>query len=308
MKYYETSTTTVHAPKRILAGKGVKQVNSCTSGERGQLVTTCVIISASGTYIPPVMVFPRKKFKEHMLKGGPPGTLGLANPSGWMNSTLFPEVMDHFIKHTESTKDRPSMLIFDNHESHISIDVVEKARNAGVHILTLPPHTSNKTQPLDVAVFTPFKNYYNSACSSWMIRHPGVPLTIYDISECVAEALTKALTPANIIAGFKKCGIYPLDRNVFSESPSNATLEEESFSRQSTSSVTHENIPATTNVETCEQLTPKKNEDTTANNPNILKEIHFSAPVFGVSQSTTKKGHTEKTTRKETQCNHYRHS
>jgi hypothetical protein len=56
----ETSTTTVHKPKKIVAQKGVKQVNTCSSGERGILVTTCCIVSASGNTIPPVMVFPRK--------------------------------------------------------------------------------------------------------------------------------------------------------------------------------------------------------------------------------------------------------
>ncbi|KAK4871440.1 hypothetical protein RN001_016455 [Aquatica leii] len=36
------------------------------------------------------MVFPMKNFKHHMLNGAPPGTLGLATPSGWMNGELFP--------------------------------------------------------------------------------------------------------------------------------------------------------------------------------------------------------------------------
>ncbi|KAK4883471.1 hypothetical protein RN001_006790 [Aquatica leii] len=36
------------------------------------------------------MVFPRKNFKHHMLNGAPPGTLGLATPSGWINGEFFP--------------------------------------------------------------------------------------------------------------------------------------------------------------------------------------------------------------------------
>jgi hypothetical protein len=39
----ETATTTV-----IIAKKGIKQVSSTTSGERGILVTTCCVISANG--------------------------------------------------------------------------------------------------------------------------------------------------------------------------------------------------------------------------------------------------------------------
>ena len=34
-----------------------------------------------------------------------------------------------------------------------------------------------------------------------------------NFSKIFAEAWLKALTPVNIVAGFKKCGIYPFNRN-----------------------------------------------------------------------------------------------
>ncbi|KAJ8891326.1 hypothetical protein PR048_010842 [Dryococelus australis] len=86
---HEIGTSTVQNTKKILAPKGVKQLNNVTSGEKGTHVTTCCIISASGVALPPAMVFPQVQFKEHMLKGAPPGTLGLAAQSAWMNNELF---------------------------------------------------------------------------------------------------------------------------------------------------------------------------------------------------------------------------
>lgn len=85
----ETSTMTVQKHQKVLAVKGTRQVSKVTSGERGTLVTTACIIAASGQYLPPVMIFPRVHFKSHMLNGAPPGTLGLATSSGWMNTDLF---------------------------------------------------------------------------------------------------------------------------------------------------------------------------------------------------------------------------
>ena len=64
-----------------------------TSGERGTLVTSCFFISVSDATIPPAVIFPRKKFKQHMLNNAPSGSLGLANPTGWMNTELFVEVI-----------------------------------------------------------------------------------------------------------------------------------------------------------------------------------------------------------------------
>ncbi|XP_072394913.1 uncharacterized protein [Diabrotica undecimpunctata] len=144
------------------------------------------------------MVFPRKFFKEHMLNGAPRGTLGLPNPSGWMTAELFLQVLEHFIKYSSSWKENPSLLIFDNHESHVTVEVIMKAREAGVHILTLPPHCSNKLQPLDVTVFGPFKAYYNAECEAWLLNHPGAPIKIYNIAELVGTAHDKALVPQNI--------------------------------------------------------------------------------------------------------------
>jgi hypothetical protein len=136
--------------------------------------------------------------------------LGLANPTGWMNSEFFVEVIKHFIKCTKSSKDNPTLLIYDNHESHLCIEVLDIAKDNGVIILTIPPHCSSRLQPLDVAVYGPFKFYYNKSIANWMI-------TIYNIAHCMKEAHTKALTPINIHSGFRKTGIYPFNREIFSE-------------------------------------------------------------------------------------------
>ena len=163
------------------------------------------------------MLFPRVHFRGHMLRGAPPGTLGLANKTGRMNSELFSEVIDHFIHHSKSSKDQTSLLVYDNHESHLSIEVMDKAKENGVTILTLPPHSSNKMQPLDVGVYKPFKTYYSQAMDSWMMRNPGKPISIYEIAHCVGIAHQKAMTPANITAAFRKTGIFPFDKTIFTE-------------------------------------------------------------------------------------------
>lgn len=213
----ETSTTTVQKPGKVIAPKGRKNIGKVTSGERGTLVTTCCIISASGIALPPVIVFPRKKYKEFMIKNTPPGTLGLATPTGWMNCQIFPEVMKHFIKHSNTTPENPSILIMDNHESHLSLESLDLAKASGVHVLTLHPHTSGKLQPLDVGIYGPFKTYYNAAIDAWMLRNPGKPITIYDIGEIAGSAFLKVMTPTNITKSFKACGIFPFDRNLFDD-------------------------------------------------------------------------------------------
>ena len=53
----ETGLTTVQRPSKVIAGKGLKQVASTTSQERGQLVKACCTINAIGNSIPPFLYF-----------------------------------------------------------------------------------------------------------------------------------------------------------------------------------------------------------------------------------------------------------
>lgn len=214
----ESSTSTVQSPKNVIAQRGTKQVSQTTSFERGTLVTTCCIINALGSFLPPIMVFSRAHFKDHMIKDAPTGTIGLAMPSGWMTSKLFLEVMKHFIKHSSASNKNPSLLILDNHESHLSISVLDLVKSNGVAILTIYPHSSHKLQPLGKSVYGPFKAYYSSEMTSRLSQKPGIPLTIYNIALLVNKAFRRALTSTNIISGFKCTGIFPFDENIFQES------------------------------------------------------------------------------------------
>ena len=61
------------------------------------------------------------------------------------------------------------LLLLDNHQSHISLEVIKIAEENGLNILTFPPHCSHRLQPLDICLFGPFKAFYYCFCDSWMI-------------------------------------------------------------------------------------------------------------------------------------------
>lgn len=211
----ETGCTTVQRVPKVVAVKGCKQVGQITSSGRGELVTLCGIVSATGVALPPVYVFPRKLLRETMMNGAPEGALGLASASGWMNSVNFLKVLEHFVKHVNCSQENQVILTMDNHDSHLALDCIVYAEEHGINIVTLPPHTSNKTQPLDIAVYGPFKLFFNAAADSWMLRNPGKTISIYNMAELMGTAWQKAATPVNIISGFRTPGIWPLDRHAF---------------------------------------------------------------------------------------------
>lgn len=216
----EVGTTTVGAiSKKIVAPKGIRQVHQVRTHERGETVTSLVYVCANGTFLPPVMLYPRKNTNSGFLKNAYPNTLTLASgKKGYMNDEMMKPAIEHFIKYSDSSKENPSLLILDNFGSHLTLDVINICKENGVTLFTLPPHTTHRTQPLDVALFGPFKRAYNNAVHVWGSSNPGKATSIYEVAGFVNEAMCQALTPQNIASAFRATGICPFNPNIFSDS------------------------------------------------------------------------------------------
>ena len=102
-------------------------------------------------------------------------------------------------------------MILDGHKSHISLEVLQIARQHGLDMLSLPSHTSHALQPLDVAYFGPFKRAFRAYRNLWMMQKGGKQVKKENPAQWASLALQKALTPQNIRADFRGCGIWPLN-------------------------------------------------------------------------------------------------
>ena len=60
----ETGVSTVLKPNKILVVKGMRKVRFLTFGEQGINVTIITVVSAYGNTVLPMVVFPRKQFKN----------------------------------------------------------------------------------------------------------------------------------------------------------------------------------------------------------------------------------------------------
>ncbi|KAG8232483.1 hypothetical protein J437_LFUL012715 [Ladona fulva] len=198
--YFDETGVSVNpkSQSKLIALKGKRQVGAITSAELGETVTAEVWMSASGLYIPPMLIFPRMKKKQEFELGLPPG--------GWC------EV------HPSVTKESPVLLIVDGHSTDIkNLKLLEIARENCVVLLCLPPHTSHRLQPLDVTFFKPLSLYYGKEVRRWLRSHPGKVVTLFQISTIFGTAFLHAATMLTAINGFRKTGIWPPDLNVVSD-------------------------------------------------------------------------------------------
>ena len=197
--------------------KGVRQVGKIISAERGTTVTVICAMNASGSYIPPMLIFPRKRLIDQLMKGAPPGSIGGTSASGWTDSTLFLKWMEHFVQHTSASDSNPKILIVDGHHSHKSLEAIDFCHDHGIVMITLPPHCTHKMQPLDRTFFKPLKCSYNSAADNWMRTHPGKRITLYDMAEIFATAYATVAVVNKAVKGFAVSGIFPFNKAIFTD-------------------------------------------------------------------------------------------
>lgn len=125
--------------------------------------------SASGIYIPPMIIFKRKIWVEDLRFGAPLGSVVRISDSGYINSNLFLEWLVHFHSFVGSTKTNKVLLLLDGHTTHCkNLEALEYARKNGIILLQLPGHTSHRLQPLDVAFFSPLQTYFVQAQDAFL--------------------------------------------------------------------------------------------------------------------------------------------
>ena len=211
--------TSAYRPPKVVSLKGKRQVGVVASAERGRTVTAICCCNAIGQFVPPALIFPCKKMNDpRLLDATPPGTKGMCSPTGWVNIDLFRDWLEFFVQQVKPTEQRPVLLLVDNHESHRAVAVLEYALAHHMVMMSVPPHTTHKLQPLDRTVYGPLSTYFEQAVDAFQKQNAGQRIQMTDIGRIFGNAYMRACTIQNATSGFAKCGIHPYDMNIFAPS------------------------------------------------------------------------------------------
>ncbi|KAG5278043.1 hypothetical protein AALO_G00094560 [Alosa alosa] len=175
-----------HSRQRILCHKGQRCVYAQQVTTREHITVHCCA-NAAGESIPPFVIF-RGSFPSTAYGlEGPQNALYGVSEKGYMDSDLFLKWLGHFVKYAR--QERPLLLFMDQHEAH----------------------------PLDVAVYGSLK-----AAFSRLAQH-GAGERRPAIGQAAIRPGAKAragggLYPHYIISGFRRTGLFPLNRMEVDES------------------------------------------------------------------------------------------
>ncbi|XP_057843427.2 MFS-type transporter clz9-like [Cryptomeria japonica] len=197
---------------RVLERKGSRNMSYVLTKSREWITILCCI-NASGQSIPGFYLFKGKRKLHNYISKCELRACIIAQQHAWMTKELFLNWLHHF-KYLVPGGVSPTnrhLLIFDGHGSHAALLTIQEVRMIGIDFLTLLAHTSHKLQPLDVSVFSSFKTYFKLERVVLIERFPNVEIKRAELAEIGSKSLAKALTISNILARFKRTGIWPLN-------------------------------------------------------------------------------------------------
>lgn len=171
--------------------------------------------TASGVSLPPYIVYKAENLYDSWMEGGPAGTRYNKSKSGRFEGSLFEDWFKTIaLPYLKNLGDCRKAIIGDNLASHISVNVLELCISNNIQFILLPPNSTHLCQPLDLAFFSPLKTAWRQQLTAWKMKYKGSVR-----KDQFPRLLKKSLdvlndrTAQNLIAGFKKSGISPLNKH-----------------------------------------------------------------------------------------------
>jgi hypothetical protein len=161
--------------------------------------------------------------------------------------------------------------------------VLRNAKEKRIVVAAFPAHTSSLLQPLDVAVFGPWKRSWKKLVSTWMKENPGKTINRTSFPRMSRLAWEEGITIETIKAGFRATGIHPYNRDFVASVEAKLRVS---------SSLTRSPLPVIDDTERLEQL--KGNLGLSPAKPKGIQQ-YLTVPQRTEEGSTKKRKQRENT-------------
>ena len=104
----------------------------------------------------------------------------------WVDSELFKGwLSDHFL--AQAVGAHLLLLLLDGDGSHYQPELISYAREFGIILFCLPPHTTHESQPLDASIFKSLKQNWQHACHNFFQSNPSPAIINIDFQGCLIK-------------------------------------------------------------------------------------------------------------------------
>lgn len=172
-------------------------------------VTEC--ISDAGAVIAPMIVFKGENILAKMTRNDlPPGTLFNISKSGYVDDIITLQWAEYFNKRTLNHRREGvwRLLLVDGHGSHSTVSFIEYMLANQIIVVKMPPHLTHLLQPLDLKVFSPYKEFHRQAVNGAIL----IGIEHYDKTEFLNDLQSirrKTFEETTIMSAWKAAGVIP---------------------------------------------------------------------------------------------------
>lgn len=178
-------------------------------------------ICADGSSLNPMIIYKCEEFLsewfDNLREGMPLNILFGRSHNGWTDERMALRYLaTNFGPGSESERkagDNYRLLLFDGHSSHVTTSFLSYCLDHKIIPCCLPPHTTHRLQPLDVSIFSPYKNYYRKELGN-RFAHRQYGVSKNNFYEILAAVRPQAFSISNIQSGFWFTGLCPVDRTI----------------------------------------------------------------------------------------------
>ena len=205
-------------PRKHLENKKILGTNQDGSREFISLLTA---VYADETVLPSVLIYQgdTHDLQDSWLKDfnySSEKAYFAVSQKGWTNEKLR---LSWFIKLFEpltrsKTGYAKRLLIIDSYSSHVNLAFIHYCDQNRILLNILPPHSTHRLQPLNVAIFSPLATAYSNQINNFIQSSRGFGrITKRVFWSLFRNAWTTALIFPNIRAGFSTTGIHLFQPN-----------------------------------------------------------------------------------------------
>ena len=197
--------------ERVLIATKSKHCHSLSQGS-GQHISVLCCISASGSHIPPLIIYTKSlPAGKSYVKFGPPNASYGYSESGFIDRRMYADWFENtFLKHI--TVERPVILLQDGASAHISPELINLAISNDIILLCFPPKLTHILQPCDVAMFRKMKAEISKTMHQLKFLRGDMWIQKQNFPGFFATVMENTFTPDRIQKSFKDTGIHPLDK------------------------------------------------------------------------------------------------
>lgn len=201
-----------HAPNCIFDKETGPPVSAASSASAW--VTVLETVNAVGDKLRPMVVHMGKEPKTSWWgrPGEIQGWLWEFSESGWSNNDIAMAWLNQIMIPAAQQADGPVVLLVDAHKTHLHAQWQIKARDNGIIIIYIPPHSSHILQPLDVAVYSHLAIAYRKHLHA-KLSVATTTIKRADFNAIYEQAREVGMKKQYIQAGWSKAGLYPPNRD-----------------------------------------------------------------------------------------------